>query len=90
MHLAKKNEFPSGIFGAFIPVLLLLSIKKTAPENPIKIPIIFLRVTFSFKKKYESIRTKTGDKVIIIPLLIVVDNSRPLKKASIFTHIPNI
>ena len=26
----------------------------------------------------------------MIPLLIGVDNSRPLKKASIFIHIPNI
>ena len=46
----RKKEFPNGIFGAFIPVLLLFNIKKTAPENPIKIPIIFLIVTLSFKK----------------------------------------
>ena len=30
------------------------------------------------------------ERVIITPLLIGVDNSRPLKKASIFVHIPNI
>ena len=46
----RKKEFPRGMFGAFIPVLLLFSIRKIAPEKPIKIPIIFFRVIFSFKK----------------------------------------
>ena len=33
---------------------------------------------------------KTGESVIITPLFIGVDSSRPLKKANIFVHIPNI
>ena len=33
---------------------------------------------------------ETGDKVIITPLFIGVDNSKPLKKANMLVHMPKI
>ena len=38
----------------------------------------------------ENIKTIIGEIVIITELFTGVDNSRPLKKASIFIHIPNV
>ena len=60
MHSKGKKEFPSGMFGAFIPVLLLFSIRKIAPEKPITIPITFFRVIFSFKKNRKVLELKLG------------------------------
>ena len=78
----RKREFPTGIFGAFIPVLAELKIKNSAPENPINIPESLINVIFSFKSIYDRISTITGAIVIITHLLIGVESSSPLKNAS--------
>ena len=43
---------------------------------------------FSFNKIAEKINTIIGERVIITELFTGVDNSNPLKKASIFITIP--
>ena len=76
------------MFGAFNPVFDVYKTRISAPTNPNKIPADLISLIFSFNKMAEKIKTMIGEIVIITELFTGVDNSRPLKKASIFITIP--
>ena len=83
-----NKEFPKGILGAFSPVFAVYKISVIAPIKPDIIPKAFIALIFSFKIIAEKIKTKIGAIVIKMELFTGVDNSNPLKKASIFITIP--
>ena len=73
MAFTIKSIFPRRILGALIWVLTPKRIKIKAPIKPSPIPIDFILVIRSFKKKAESRSSKTGTKVITTELFIGVE-----------------
>ena len=51
-------------------------------------PITLSLVSRSFKKRADKIKIMIGVSVVMIPLLIGVESSSPLKNISILMHIP--
>ena len=52
-------------------------VNKTAPVAPSNIPIIFVFVILSFKRKKDKMTTKIGFTVMMIPELIEEDKFNP-------------
>ena len=88
IELRKNRKLPRRTFGALNEFSVPWRIKIKAPIKPSIIPINFFIPIFSWRKKYDRHKIIIGFVVANIPLFTGVESSRPLKKESIFKHIP--
>ena len=88
LALTTNKKLPKGILGAFGGACWLNKIRDNAPKNPSRTPTTRYRAICSLSSMAENKNTIMGVVVIITVLLMGVEYSSPLKKASILMPIP--